>query len=112
MGYYTYFTLQLDGPENEQKALLDDLSQEHPKLAELAENFCLEAKWYSWEETMDRIAKKHPNVLIALTGDGEASDDYWECRWKGGVKEYRAMTIPPCAVKELMFESELNKAKA
>lgn len=112
MGYYTYFTLQLEGPEDEERKLLEDLRASHPKLNELADNMTMEGQWWNWEQCMDAIAQKYPKVLIELTGDGEASDDYWECRWRGVVKEYRVMTIPSCSVKELMFESELNKAKA
>jgi uncharacterized protein YodC (DUF2158 family) len=96
MGYYTYFSLALHGKTDDVEACEQTIKSDLDDFSEaLLIGESVEAKWYEWEIDMDKIAKKHPNVIIQLCGDGEASDDMWECRWYQGNKEYHCIEMPP-----------------
>ena len=64
------------------------------------------AKLYDISGWITEVAKKHPEVLVVLTGDGESSDDLWEERWKGEEHEHQNFTIPPFKNKNLLTEEE------
>lgn len=117
MGYYTYYTLSYYGPPEDEQALADfepagdefDLEPQRMKQL-IADNGDNDWKWYDWQKDMEKLAKKFPNILFLLHGDGEESDDIWEWRGKGDKYEFHAMEMPPFT--ELLTESEkkaLNK---
>lgn len=98
MGYYTSYGLSLHGPAEECQKFEKDLLDQDPsdfELNELVKFGAVYAKLYDIEPMIDEIAKKHPSVLVILSGDGEDQDDIWETRWKGEEKETQQMVIPP-----------------
>ena len=109
MGYYTYYSLCLYGKDEDVKACEDTIRNEvydKELMSTLVEGESIEAKWYEWEKDMDRVAEKHPDVFIRLFGDGEESDDKWECRWYQGKKEYHCVEMPPFTEVQLSAEKE------
>ena len=104
MGYYTSFFLNLHGDQEEIKKFESDLYEESKRdtdIKELIETGTVYAKLYELEGYIDKVAPKHPGVLVILGGDGEESDDLWEARWKGNEFEKQCATIPPFENKNL-----------
>ena len=95
MGYYTYFSLEVYGESDKVEKCEQDIANTVDIGQELIDGNAVEAKWYEWESVIDDIAKRNPDALIQLFGDGESSDDMWECRWYQGKKEYHEIAIPP-----------------
>lgn len=80
MGYYTKFTLEiLEG---------NDYKTDYEKgIAEVADyGYCFdsEIKWYNHEADMLTYSELHPNVVFALNGEGEESEDMWVKYFKNG----------------------------
>lgn len=81
MGYYTYYTLTTDSStpelENEMKKFdfLDKLDEEQ---------WAGDAKWYGWDDDMEKLSKKFPDVLFTIEGRGEDSTDIWGYYYKDG----------------------------
>ena len=109
MGHYTSFCIEYEGStedvkkvENDFKALYGDGGY----LNELIDTGISEMKWYDWEFDMKKVAKKNPNVLIILHGDGEESDDIWQARAKGKEFEFKSFMIPPFENPNLFKQEE------
>lgn len=103
----------LEGELKETKAFEKDLLEISKYNGEI--NCCVDelissgscyAKLYDIEGWITDVAKKHPDVLVVLTGDGESSDDLWEERWKGEENERQNFIIPPFKNKNLFTEEE------
>lgn len=119
MGYYTAYSLQLEGEPEEVEAFEKDLLEISKYNGEV--NCCVDelidsgncyAKLYDLEGWITDVAKKHPGVLVELFGDGESSDDLWEARWKGDEYERQYSIIPPFKNENLLTEKEKdNKLK-
>ncbi len=114
MGYYTYFSLDIKGePEEVKKAQNfrvpdDDTEFSDPYyingiLDECASHYY---KWYDWEKDMKKLARKFPNVLFILDGDGEEADDNWQFRIKGDICEHHYVELHPFTTPELLTENE------
>lgn len=104
MGYYTNYFLTLHGDQEEIKKFESDLyeeSEHDSDIKELIETGGIYAKLYELEGYIDKVAPKHPDVLVVLEGDGEESDDLWEARWKGEEFEKQSFIIPPFENKNL-----------
>ena len=97
MGYYTIYSLYIEGSEEDEQKCRDDIRTELDSYIgnELISSGSVEAKWYDWQKDMEKIAKQNPNVIICLSGNGESQDDIWECRWKGDKSEYHEVVMPP-----------------
>lgn len=102
MGYYTYYTLAYYGSPEDEQALQDFQPDQADfkfpvKLIKqlIADNGDNDWKWYDWEEDMQTLARKFPNITFALHGDGEESDDIWEWRGRGDKYEYHRVEMPP-----------------
>ena len=114
MGYITIFDLRLIGDKDKVQAFEQDLLEESKDgndevdsdVVELIECGYTSAKLYDLEEWIDEVAPRHPDVLVILNGDGEESDDLWECRWKGDKCERQDAIIPPFTTPELLTEEE------
>lgn len=108
MGYITYFTLRMFGPDEKIKKAENDIKALSSEgwLDELVDDGCSELKWYDWKTDIDNVAKANPDVLIILYGDGEDSDDLWQYRVKGDIKEYRSFYMPPFTTPELLLNEE------
>lgn len=99
MGYYTYFKLQLE-PENFD--IIKEIRNNDPDSGfawalDNDGNAADSAKWYEWEEDMQRISKNYPNYIFHLSGEGEENDDLWKADfWNGHIQIRRAIvTYPP-----------------
>ena len=108
MGYYTYFNLSYKGTPEDEKRLQEfepgsEFGFPEGIKALLDESGDTDFKWYSWEDDMKLLASKFPDILFALYGDGEESDDIWEYRIKGSISEFHCMEMPLFITKELQF---------
>lgn len=44
------------------------------------------AKWYDYEEDMERLSRAYPEITVRVNGDGEDSDDLWQDFWHNGKR--------------------------
>ena len=107
MGYDTYFTIRMEGPEKAKSKVIKEFRKldtpgffiqnkktDEEALSRLEDGF--EAHWYDSEEDCQKIAKKNPDVLIIVNGAGEDREDVWEARFKGKLfEESRAVVKNP-----------------
>lgn len=115
MGYLTYFSLQILGPQEDCDKMKADAAALDPKsedfvsaecIRELVRDEFLEAKWYDFEQDFLKWAKRYPTLLMIVNGDGEDSDDIWQLRVKGDEYELNYITMPPFKNENLLTESE------
>lgn len=79
MGYYTRFELEVISGgdyETDYEEVVREQVDYNP--------FDDETKWYSFEKDMREVSKKHPNVLLKLSGEGEENGDLWEAYFLNG----------------------------
>ena len=90
MGYYTYFTLEVEGGPAEQRCPTcghigewrwEDLISQFLDGYDPFQESC---KWYEWEEDMRKFSARYPEWTFILEGDGEESDDRWRAYFKNG----------------------------
>lgn len=103
MGYYTYYTMDMDEKGERAKEILQYMIKEFKENdmfypfedcveewldKEITTNVDLKpydtAKWYDHEEDMAELSRTFPEVLFTLYGDGEESEDMWYKYFKGG----------------------------
>lgn len=114
MGYYTYFSLDIKGdPEEVEKVQNFHVPDDDTEFSDpfyingiLDEARDHDYKWYDWEKDMKKLARKFPNVLFILDGDGEESNDNWQFRIKGDICEHHYVELPPFTTPELLTEKE------
>lgn len=114
MGYYTSYGFTLVGDPEKCEKFEKDLSdagrdsegEKDFEIEQLIDSGSVYAKLYDIENIISRVAKMNPDVLAILTGDGEASDDLWEARWKGDQYEVQSYVIPPFTNPALQTEDE------
>lgn len=114
MGYYTYFSLDIKGdPEEVEKVQNFHVPDNDTEFSDpfyingiLDETEDHDYKWYDWEKDMKKLARKFPNVLFILDGDGEESNDNWQFRIKGNICEHHYVELPPFTTPELLTERE------
>lgn len=97
MGYYTNYGLDLYGEPEAIKKCEDDIraSLSDDIAAPLIDyGYVEEIKWYDWQACMSAIAKRNPDVIIVLSGDGEDNLDVWQWRGKGDKSEYHEVEMP------------------
>lgn len=90
MGYDTWFNINTSTePQDyrEEEAVRKEISNavfgtDHHNVIE-----GFEAHWYDHDKDLIKISKKHPTVLIEISGDGEDSDDIWSARYRNGESE-------------------------
>ncbi len=106
MGYYTSYTLNISGPDEDVISFKEEMmskSADDGELSELFETGFVDAKLYDLTDWISVIAPHYPNLQIILQGSGETSDDFWEARYKGKDWEIQYATIPPFENKNLQF---------
>lgn len=114
MGYYTSFSLEIQGEHNRAKQFEKDLIEAtrdengdmDGEIKELIDYGAVYAKLYDIEDYIGPLAKKYPDLLIILGGDGEESDDIWETRWRGEECERQCAVIPPFTNPNLLTNKE------
>lgn len=115
MGYYTAYSLIEEGPPFSIQEFEEDLKEESVfggevdlDVTELVNTGSTYAKLYDLDKWISKVAKKHPDVLVILQGDGESSGDIWEKRWKGEDFEQQTYSLPPFTNKNLFTKSEIK----
>lgn len=86
MGYYTQYVFTLEeGPEEQYRSMTREidgiLSCDDLSLYE-----SVYAKWYDYEEDMERLSRAYPEITVRVNGDGEDSDDLWQDFWYNGKR--------------------------
>ena len=90
MGYMTYYGVSvIGGSADEQNAIFKEISKavygDENGASDIETGF--EAKWYDCEDDVTTISRRHPDIIIEVTGDGESSEDIWAERFRGGDTE-------------------------
>lgn len=97
MGYYTDFTMKIDGPEDKIQELRDSNEKGAMDYGHLFENFTIlqsglcvwsDVKWYEYKEDMQRISELNPELFFTLWGDGEEEKDLWVAYFYQGQYEW------------------------
>ena len=105
MGLGRYFYLYAehrDGSAIESEALADCVADTLNDLysgwdGDLCED-CLrneECNWYDWEEDMDRLSRKYPELVFSLHCEGSSFDDIWDAGFCDGRSDLRCAYIDP-----------------
>lgn len=87
MGYYTYFSLQVNPMPEEYHPLWEE-EYYGGKLKNLTTGNIDTMKWYHHKEEMLEISKKYPEFVFILDGEGEDSADVWREFYRNG-ESYR-----------------------
>ena len=112
MGYYTSYSLAIEGEKKLVKQFEKDLLEKSglaSEVEDLIHDGYVWAKLYDISEWITELAPKYPELLIMLSGDGEDSDDLWEERWCAGEHELQQATIPPFTKYCLLTKAEKEK---
>lgn len=117
MGYDTYFTIRMEGSDEDKAKAIKEFRKlydtgffiEHCKtdqeaLSTLEDGF--QAHWYDYGTDCAAIAKKIPDLLIIVYGDGEGTMDVWECRYKGDLFAKASVEPPRIQDRRLFDEDE------
>ncbi len=110
MGYYTTFTLDLYGPQEDKDGFADALitrSNYHDDVKTLFRDGCVNAKLYYLDNWIDEVALKYPALLVVLHGCGEEQDDIWETRWRGEETETHIFAMPPFENEHLQVPEKI-----
>lgn len=90
MGYYTDFSLRVEGSGAAYGRLMDEqdrvtVSESYEfKLGDFLRNGQSDVKWYDYDDDMKSLSKRWPNVLFILDGDGEEQGDVWRAWYRNG----------------------------
>ncbi|QAY08764.1 hypothetical protein SEA_GENIE2_106 [Streptomyces phage Genie2] len=90
MGYYTRYQLEIVTDSERAKDLIDAAdSVIIPGSYELSLSRLLNGnydtmKWYDWESDMAALSRDWPNVLFAISGEGEEPGDLWKAWVRNG----------------------------
>lgn len=115
MGYYTYFSLSMQGKEEDINKVIsaaealedkDDNKDWKEGIRELVTFGGIDAKWYNFEEDFIPFAKQFPDVLFIVDGSGEEEMDIWQLRIKGDETEQHQVVMPPFTNPNLFTEHE------
>lgn len=90
MGYDTWFNINITtDDENERQAVLREIAKAafDNETATNVVELGFEGHWYDCDEDLVAISRRHPGVLIEISGNGESSDDLWAARYLGGKTE-------------------------
>lgn len=88
MGYYTYYSLEVIGEQEEKTREIIGKLREESEAAEYAFDddgtHSDNTKWYDWAKDMTEFSKQNPSYLFLLSGEGEEQPDLWKAYFKGG----------------------------
>lgn len=89
MGYNTYYKISVDDDKLEQYI-------EEIRSVSGYSNFEGSITWYDWQNDMQRVSQKYPEVTFRIDGDGDESGDVWAAWFKNGkVKKWRLVVSRP-----------------
>ena len=98
MGYCTCYSLELlDATSEQEEQIISRLKEMNVIGYALDEDLsCLDpVKWYDEEEDMLTLSREFPTVHFCMHGDGDSSDDLWDCHYDGGKMQTCMAEIPP-----------------
>lgn len=98
MGYYTYFTINIEIKQRDSEfeslnfSIKDLILQTLEKVSGYSfENWGDDIissngniKWYDYEKDMKKVSSAFPNILFTVNGKGEDSEDLWKAYHLGG----------------------------
>lgn len=88
MGYYTNFTIEHDGNDEEFITVFNEVSDYRGLLDDQCGTHYMNAKWYCYEKDMLEISGRMPGVLFTVSGEGEENDDIWKSYFKDGKTQF------------------------
>lgn len=111
MGYYTKYKLEVfPHPDKEKELDITDFLSlkifgEGAKIRDHWNDYLVEEmKWYDYKHDMLELSKKFPGFVFKLCGEGEESNDLWECYFKNGKSQFCKAKI----IYEKFDESKLK----
>lgn len=90
MGYYTSFELYIDSANGLDDLAIKNVENAIEEMHIFEPGGCAEyswsayTKWYDYDEDMQLLSYRFPDVVFELRGDGEESEDVWAHYYKGG----------------------------
>jgi hypothetical protein len=119
MGYYTSYTLAVQGISELQVAALCLCMKDNNVMAYFDEDDTYVGgnktlyfsssdtyKWYEHEEDMKKLSKLFPNAVFKLSGNGEDYTDNWDKYFYNGIMEYCPWT--PTEPKGIVWRNRDN----
>lgn len=101
MGYYTTYTLSIEGVMRQdgtlkeidaaQKELLEkeiEVMGVFDEIGDLEYGYSAYAKWYDHDDDMLLLSRRFPEILFCLHGEGEESEDMWNSYYYDGKTQY------------------------
>lgn len=90
MGYNTFYNINVIGASDaEKRQIHEEIAKaafgDNHAAADVESGF--EAHWYDHDENLQEIARRHPGVIIEVSGTGESEGDIWKVRYKDGQSE-------------------------
>lgn len=97
MGYDTSYNLYVCGADAEEtRKIYEEIAEAAGESAEDVKFYGFTGHWYDYGENLAKIAARHPNAIIEVSGQGEAPDDIWKARYRGDqVETIRYEGLPP-----------------
>lgn len=98
MGYYTYYTLQVELQDKNVTPDQFEFLSKDPIAGDIRACDLMnggngeDMNWYSADEDMIAYSKKHPAFVFILDGEGEDRGDMWRAFYSGG--KYYVWTAP------------------
>jgi len=93
MGYYTRYSLEVEGPNPESKyghvirRLRNDCEEAEYALDENGDPSGDESKWYDHNNDLVKFSKQYPNLVFHLYGEGEEAGDLWYKHFQNGESQ-------------------------
>lgn len=93
MGYYTQYTIELQGTSSakERQDIITDI-ENTCELGCFVDNgdgsYFIHAKWYNMAQDILDISKKYPHILFFIEGIGEEHDDIWRAYIQDHKSQY------------------------
>lgn len=89
MGYYTNYTLSMQGATAEEEeeiiAKLEEISGDNWDGGD--GEYYTYGKWYESSSDLIELSKQYPEILFTLEGDGEEYNDFWKMYVQNGKKQ-------------------------
>ena len=82
MGYYTNYTVEVQGSIDTEK-----FKERFEEVTGYAWAHLDNIKWYYWVEDMKQLSKEFSDTLFIVYGEGEESGDIWKAYFKNGKQQ-------------------------
>ena len=98
MGYYTAFNVEIKCNKQDEDAIADhladkldfevqteDIPDEPGKVFVTGNLYTVNS---SWDDDFRKLSETFPSAFIELSGEGDASDDFWKAYFLGGLMQF------------------------